>query len=175
MTGIAGDLRPIWPRYITVGAAAVPQPICRGCWHARVIACVHSQHVSACGQAFAADLERLFGELEQMEPEITVIAGRGGEATSASVSLDETRVNRVILQVHARCLRRNRSQPRCIELVLSSEPILARCHSEQLWGRVMQGVCLRSRACAGTVGCEKRGEAAEPWLPVQKGVSGQHC
>ena len=38
-----------------------------------------------------------------MEPEITVIAGRGGEA-AASVSLDETRVNRLILQVcgHAR-------------------------------------------------------------------------
>ena len=53
----------------------------------------------ACAQAFAADLERLFGELEQMEPEITVIAGRGGEASAASVSLDETRVNRLILQV----------------------------------------------------------------------------
>ena len=36
-----------------------------------------------------------------MEPEITVIAGRGGEASAASVSLDETRVNRLILQVCA--------------------------------------------------------------------------
>ena len=49
------------------------------------------------GQAFAADLERLFGELEQMEPELTVVTGRGGQ-DMASVSLDETRVNRVILQ-----------------------------------------------------------------------------
>ncbi len=48
-------------------------------------------------QAFAADLERLFGELEQMEPELTMVTGRGGQDV-ASVSLDETRVNRVILQ-----------------------------------------------------------------------------
>ena len=61
-------------------------------------ACPPPSTCLACAQAFAADLERLFGELEQMEPEITVIAGRGGEA-AASVSLDETRVNRLILQV----------------------------------------------------------------------------
>lgn len=67
----------------------------------------------ACGQAFAADLERLFGELEQMEPEITVIAGRGGGASAASVSLDETRVNRLILQVRGRCLRPRVVQPCC--------------------------------------------------------------
>jgi hypothetical protein len=49
-------------------------------------------------QAFAADLERLFGELEQMEPELMVVAGGGGEAAAASVLLDDSRVNRLILQ-----------------------------------------------------------------------------
>lgn len=91
-------------------------------------------------QAFAADLERLFGELEQMEPEITVIAGRGGEASAASVSLDETRVNRLILQVRGRCLCPHPFQPRCIKCVSSRGFFLPRCSASPV-GRVVQGWC----------------------------------
>jgi len=53
---------------------------------------------AATRQAFAADLERLFSELEQMEPELLVVAGAGGEAAAASVLLDDSRINRLILQ-----------------------------------------------------------------------------
>ena len=69
-------------------------------------------------QAFAADLERLFGELEQMEPELMVVAGRGGDAAAASVLLDDSRINRLILQA--------RPAPRPLRLPRRRRPPLGR-------------------------------------------------
>ena len=102
------------------------------------------------GQAFAADLERLFGELEQMEPELTVMTGRGGQ-DMASVSLDETRVNRVILQA-----RRNFDCSHSAEVTWSASflcipparaSVCARCIPG--CGNVAEGSCVAHAACAG--------------------------
>lgn len=50
-------------------------------------------------QAFAADLERLYGGFSSLDAEVVVTASRSGEAMAASLNLDDAQINRLLLQV----------------------------------------------------------------------------
>ena len=50
-------------------------------------------------QAFASDLEQLFREIEALGPVVSVKAGPGGRTMGGRVELDDTRVNRLLMQV----------------------------------------------------------------------------
>jgi hypothetical protein len=62
--------------------------------------CVTCCACCGCAQAFARDLERLYGGLSAIEPQVIVSAARQGRAqVSAQLAMDDSQMNRLLLQV----------------------------------------------------------------------------
>lgn len=49
--------------------------------------------------AFAADLERLFTELDTLSSQVDIVASDDLSSVSANVSVDESQVNRILLEL----------------------------------------------------------------------------
>ena len=52
-----------------------------------------------CLQAFAADLEQLFRDIDALDPTILVVEGPSGQAVSGSLDLDDGKMNKLLVQV----------------------------------------------------------------------------
>ena len=50
-------------------------------------------------QKFGRDLERLFKDIDSLDPTVMLVEGVGGQAVAGSVELDEGKMNKLLLQV----------------------------------------------------------------------------
>ena len=54
---------------------------------------------AACLQSFARDLEGIFAELQQIDPQMIASRQEGGVSFAASMAADDSSVNRLLIQV----------------------------------------------------------------------------